>query len=375
MLELADELLDWHNSGQRFAVATVIATFSSAPRSTGAAMAVSETGEVLGSISGGCLEAAVVALAETALATGQPVRERFGVGDEDGFAIGLTCGGTIDVFVAPVKPSMVQALRYAQTSARESLPTVVATFVDGPGAGRYFSLHEGSLVGTTKHHSHEREIVATLTDALESGGRGLVQVSQPNAAPAMLFVEALRPRPRMIIFGAVDFTRALSHLAKLLGFDVTVCDARAVFATKERFPHADRVVVDWPHRFLSSEAADLDERTVVCVMTHNPRFDIPLLQLALTLPIAYVGAMGSRQVSADRAEQLRALGVSESQLTRLRAPIGLDIGGTTPMEAAVSVVAEIIATRERRSAQPLMSSHGRIHSDQHTTGLLQRASL
>ena len=175
-----------------------------------------------------------------------------------------------------------------------------------------------------------------------------------------VFVASYAPRPRMIVFGAIDFASAVARIGSFLGYRVTVCDARPIFATRQRFPDADEVIVDWPHRYLAG--TEVDERTVICLLTHDPKFDVPLLELALRMPLAYVGAMGSRRTHDDRLQRLRELGLTEAELARLRAPIGLDIGARTPEETAVSVAAEIIAARWGGSGQPLRSVDGPIHA-------------
>jgi xanthine dehydrogenase accessory factor len=175
-----------------------------------------------------------------------------------------------------------------------------------------------------------------------------------------VFVWAFAPRPRLLVFGAIDFAAAVARVGSFLGYRVTVCDARPVFATPKRFPDADEVIVEWPHRYLAS--TEVDERTVICLLTHDPKFDVPLLELALRMPLAYVGAMGSRRTNDDRLQRLRELGLTEAELARLHAPIGLDIGARTPEETAVSVAAEIIAARWGGSGQPLRSADGPIHA-------------
>jgi xanthine dehydrogenase accessory factor len=175
-----------------------------------------------------------------------------------------------------------------------------------------------------------------------------------------VFVASYAPRPRMIVFGAIDFASAVARIGSFLGYRVTVCDARPIFATRQRFPDADEVVVEWPHRYLAG--TEVDERTVICLLTHDPKFDVPLLELALRMPLAYVGAMGSRRTNDDRLRRLRELGLTETELARLRAPIGLDIGARTPEETAVSVAAEIIAARWGGSGLPLRSADGPIHA-------------
>jgi xanthine dehydrogenase accessory factor len=174
-----------------------------------------------------------------------------------------------------------------------------------------------------------------------------------------VFVASYAPKPRMIVFGAIDFAAAVARIGSFLGYYVTVCDARATFATTKRFPDADDVVVDWPHRYLA--ATDVDERTVVCVLTHDPKFDVPLLEVALRLPLAYLGAMGSRRTHDDRTMRLKELGFTDSDLAKLHAPIGLDIGGRTPEETAVSIAAEIVASRWGGTGVALRSVDGPIH--------------
>ncbi len=176
-----------------------------------------------------------------------------------------------------------------------------------------------------------------------------------------VFIESFTPPPRMLVFGAIDYAAAVARIGSFLGYTVTVCDARKVFATPDRFPGADEVVVEWPHRYL--ERTPTDERTVVCVLTHDPKFDVPLLQVALTKPAAYIGAMGSRRTHADRLEQLRAAGVSEQALDRLRSPVGLDLGARTPEETAVSIAAEMIQRRWGGSGLPLGVTEGAIHAE------------
>ena len=176
-----------------------------------------------------------------------------------------------------------------------------------------------------------------------------------------VFVNAFAPPPRMLVFGAIDFAAAVARVGKFLGYHVTVCDARPVFATRARFPDADEVVVDWPHRFLAG--AEVDARTVICVLTHDPKFDVPVLEVALRTPAGYVGAMGSRRTHEDRLDRLRAIGLTEAELARLRSPIGLDLGARTPEETAVSIAAELIQLRWGGTGQALTSTDGRIHPE------------
>jgi xanthine dehydrogenase accessory factor len=200
---------------------------------------------------------------------------------------------------------------------------------------------------------------------LEGGTTGTIMVGKSDGegencgVPLRVFVESSVPAPRMLVFGAVDHAAALVRVGRLLGYRVTVCDARPVFATPERFPDADEIVVSWPDQYLARTS--VDRRTVICVLTHDPKFDVPVLAAALRLPVAFIGAMGSRRTCADRAERLRAAGVSEDELARLRAPIGLDLGAVTPEETALSIGAEVVASLRGGLGAPLSSVTGPIH--------------
>jgi len=176
-----------------------------------------------------------------------------------------------------------------------------------------------------------------------------------------VMVESFAPRPRMLVFGAIDFAAAVASIGRFLGFHVTVCDARARFATPARFPEADEVVVDWPHRYL--ETTQVDARTAICVLTHDPKFDVPVLEVALATAAGYIGVMGSRRTHDDRLERLRERGVDEAALERLRSPIGLDLGARTPQETAVSIAAELIMQRHGGSGHPLRDIDGPIHHE------------
>ncbi|OIK28226.1 XdhC family protein [Streptomyces malaysiense] len=370
MLDLAAELTRWLAEGREFAVATVVSVGGSAPRDPGAALAVDRAGTVIGSVSGGCVEGAVYDLCQEALESGRSVVERFGYSDEDAFAVGLTCGGVIDVLVtavgarAPARPVLAAALALAA----EGGPTALVRVARGPEdlLGRALLVrpdgaHEGTLGGPA---DLDRTAAAEASALLEAGRTGTVEISADGSrcpGGLTLLVESDVPPPRMIIFGAVDFAAALARAGKFLGHHVTVCDARPVFATSARFPDADEVVVDWPHRYLRRTATDA--RTVLCVLTHDAKFDVPLLKVALGMPLAFVGAMGSRRTHADRTRRLRAEGVSESRLARLRSPIGLDLGARTPEETALSIAAEIVAARRGGTGAPLTGGRAPIHRD------------
>ncbi|MCG8967660.1 XdhC/CoxI family protein [Streptomyces sp. CL12-4] len=370
MLDIAGELHRWIEEGREFAVATVVSVGGSAPRGPGAALAVDSEGTALGSVSGGCVEGAVYDLCTAALRDGETVRERFGYSDEDAFAVGLTCGGVIDVLITPVgsdSPSRA-VFRAALSAAVRDEPAALARVVRGPAGllGRALLVRaDGSYEGGLGGHPELDRTAVTETGALLDAGRtGTVGLSEDGShcpGGLTLLVESRVPPPRMIVFGAVDFAAALVRAGKFLGHHVTVCDARPVFATWARFPEADEVVVDWPHRYL--RGTPTDGRTVLCVLTHDAKFDVPLLTEALRMPVAYVGAMGSRRTHEDRERRLREAGLGEHELARLRSPIGLDLGARTPEETALSIAAEIVAARRGGTGLPLTGGAAPIHRD------------
>ncbi|MGW8741985.1 XdhC family protein [Streptomyces sp. NPDC055794] len=370
MLDIAAELNRWLDEGREFAVATVVSVGGSAPRGPGAALAVDSEGTAIGSVSGGCVEGAVYELCADALRSGETVRERFGYSDEDAFAVGLTCGGVIDMMVTPVgadAPSR-ELFRAALATAARGGTAALARVVQGPSdlLGRALLVHpdgtyDGGLGG---HPDLDRTAAAEARALLDSGRTGTVGLSEDGShcpGGLTLLVESSVPPPRMIVFGAIDFAAALVRAGKFLGYHVTVCDARPVFATQARFPAADEVVVDWPHRYLRSTSTDA--RTVLCVLTHDAKFDVPLLTEALRMPVAFVGAMGSRRTHRDRDRRLREAGLTERELSRLRSPIGLDLGARTPEETALSIAAEIVAARRGGTGEPLTGGATPIHRD------------
>ncbi|GAA2468680.1 MULTISPECIES: XdhC family protein [Actinomycetes] len=370
MLDLAEELNRWVGQGRDFAVATVVAVGGSAPRQPGAALAVDADGTAIGSVSGGCVEGAVYELCRQALKDGETVLERFGYSDEDAFAVGLTCGGVIDILVAPVRaedparPVIAATLAAAARGEAAALARIVAG-PDGLPGRALLVRPDGSYDGGYGAHPElDRTVAAEARALLDAGRTGTLETGARGArcgAPVTVLVESSVPPPRMIVFGAIDFAAALVRVGKFLGYHVTVCDARPVFATRTRFPEADEIVVEWPHTYL--ERTGTDGRTVLCVLTHDAKFDVPLLKVALRLPVAYVGAMGSRRTHLDRARRLREVGLTERELSRLRSPIGLDLGARTPEETALSIAAEIVATRHGGTGTTLTGGHTPIHHD------------
>ncbi|WP_051714330.1 XdhC family protein [Nocardia rhamnosiphila] len=351
MRDLAADLVRWHAEGVAYAVATVVAVRGSAPLPLGAAMAVDGAGAVRGSLSGGCVEGAVYELCAQVLATGEPARQTFGYSDSDAFAVGLTCGGELDVFV--------------QRIARPQYPVVEAALDPSRPVALVRDLATAALAAVTAE--------AVITDGgdwpdpvVEQARallhQGVSDLRTVGCGPVSreIFVAAFTTPPRMIVFGANIFAAALCRVGKLLGYHVTVCEGRAAFADRARLPEADEVVTDWPHRYLRATA--VDSRTVLCVLTHDPKFDIPVLVEALRQPVAYIGAMGSRRADAERRAHLRGAGVTEDRLARLRSPIGLQLGGRTPEETALAIGAEIVALCHGGSARSLSDTQRPIHT-------------
>lgn len=367
MRDVLDSILKWHGAGETFGLATVVNTFRSAPRQPGAAMAVSGEGEVVGSVSGGCVEGAVYDAAQQVMTSGQPALEKYGVSDDDAFSVGLTCGGIIHILVEQVNEQTFPELSEIAASVDSHRPVATATIIDGPGrrgARRVIWPDQvsGSLGSQRLDAAVDDDARGMLAQGL-TGERHYGAQGERRLDDLTVFVQSFAPPPRMLVFGAIDFAAAVARIGKFLGFHVTVCDARGVFATPKRFPEADDVVVRWPHRYLRDavDEAKVDERTAICVLTHDPKFDVPLLEVALRTDAGYIGAMGSRRTHDDRVARLREAGLTDEELARLRAPIGLDVGARTPEETAVSIAAELIQTRWGGSGKPLRQTAGRIH--------------
>ncbi|MEU5168097.1 XdhC family protein [Streptomyces mutomycini] len=365
----------WQGSGIRCVMATVVRTWGSAPHGPGASMLVTEDGRIVGSVSGGCVEAAVIAAAEEVFAGGPPVVERWGIGDEDAFAVGLTCGGTIEVLIREVTPEM--PLGRVSADLADGSPVALVTPLDGGGS---LAVGRGAVSGSLGGTAADRVAVLAAEGMLARGESGLVNAGEgaapdgerpgagsPAAGTACvpgreLLVQSFAPRPGLLIFGATEFARSLADFGAALGHRVTVCDARPAFADPGRFPGADEVVADRPDRWFRAHEDLIDPTTAVCVLTHDPRFDIPVLTRALRSAAGYVGAMGSRRTHEDRVARLRAAGTTEAQLAVLRSPIGLDLGGRGAAETALSVLAEIVAVRRGGSGLPLSAGTRPIHA-------------
>jgi xanthine dehydrogenase accessory factor len=324
--DVLETLERWAAEGTPVAIATVVGTERSAPRDPGAALAVSADGQVAGSVTGGCVEPAVYGEAREVLAGGAPRLKTYGIADEEAFEVGLPCGGTVQIFVDRLEPELVAPIADA---VREERPIALEMKLTGEDAGAK------RLVGPDDE--------GPAAELLARGETGIVDTPE-----GQIFVSSFAPRPNMYVFGAIDHAAALATVGRYLGFRVTVCDARSKFVTPERFPDVDELVIEWPDKFL--ENAPVDERTAVCVLTHDHKFDIPVLKVALRTPAGYIGAMGARRTNEERAERLRAEGVTDDEIARIHAPIGLKIGSRSPEEVAVAIAAQIVQVM--RSPKP-----------------------
>jgi xanthine dehydrogenase accessory factor len=331
MRDIVRQLREWQEQGKRYALATLVKVDRSAPKPAGAAMAVCEDGAVAGSVSGGCVESALHDEAMAVIENGIPRIVSYGITDAEGFDVGLACGGQLHLFLD--RPDLPGGLLEA---IERSKPVALATVISGDAAGRRAVAYGGDAAGAAG--ALERAAAEALlqrSTELKPGPDGDV------------FVQAFAPPADMYVFGAADFSAAVARIGKFLGFHVSVIDPRAVFATKERFPDADEVVVEWPDRFLAK--APIGPSTAICILTHDPKFDIPALLHAVKTDAGYIGAMGAKRTNEERFRKLREAGCSEEQLARIHAPIGLDIGGKSPEETAVSIAAQIVAVRSGRA--------------------------
>jgi xanthine dehydrogenase accessory factor len=348
MRDVLPDIERWRARGDRIAVATVVATRKSAPRPVGSKLAISERGEMAGSVSGGCVENEVYGHACEILEGDRPKLLSYGISDDLALTVGLPCGGEIDVFVEAVPDELLD--RLGQIVERQER-AVVFTVVDGEPLGAQLLVTEaGERVGSGPDEALER-----FDEVLRGGRNTLIELD----SGATVFAEVYGPPPRLVVFGAVDTAEALCAAAKLIGWRTIVADARAKFATAERLPSADEIVVAWPEEALAQ--IEPDHQTAIVVLTHDEKFDVPALKGALASEAFYVGALGSRRNQEKRRERLLAEGVAEAELERVSGPAGLDIGADTPAETALSILAEILATRARREGGPLKTAKGRIH--------------
>jgi xanthine dehydrogenase accessory factor len=346
MNEILEDVDRWRSGGDRVALATVVATRRSAPRPPGAKLAVSSGGELAGSVSGGCVENDVYGAAQDVLGGGEPRLLTYGISEDLALEVGLPCGGEIDVFVEEADMELVDRLRRVIEDERRA---VLFTVVEGPGLGERWLAVDG------EHTDAPAELAGEVDGLLRSGRSAVLDFEDRK-----VFADVYEPPPRLVVIGAVDTAEALCAAAKQLGWRTIVADARGKFATPERIPSADELVVGWPDEVL--EQVRPDSATAVLVLTHEDRFDVPALRSALATEAFYVGALGSRRNQERRRERLLEAGVAEHDLERISGPSGLDIGAVTPAETAVSILAEILARRAGREGGPLETAKGRIHA-------------
>lgn len=374
MFEVLPEAVKHLRRGESVVLATVTEAHGSSPRDPGASMLILADGTVVGSVSGGCVEGAVYEIGQQVLADGVPVLEQFGYADADAFAVGLTCGGILTVFIQRIGPEDEACISGLADDIAAGRPASWVTVVRHPNAdwlGRHVVVRPESHEGSLGERFADHAVVNDVRGVLAAGDSRLMHFGDGGERMGNemeIFVSSFQPPARMLIFGAVDFAAALAQQCSILGYHVTVCDARGVFATKNRFPSADEVVVQWPHRYVEAEAqaGRIDRRAAVCVLTHDAKFDVPVLSAVFDLPDEirpfYIGVMGSRTTHEDRIRRLKEAGVTDDQLDLISSPIGLDLGGRTPQETAVSIAAEIIARRWGGEGRPLVEVDGPIHA-------------
>ncbi len=354
---------EWLRDGRRVVGATLVETIGSAPLDPGAQMLVDDRGNIEGSVTGGCVEAALVEEAQRILG-GKPAGiVTYGVSDDEAAGVGLMCGGTVRVFVHEHRDDRLEVLDAVAAARAADEPVALATLLDGERAGATMVIVNAGVFGGLG-------VTDLLDRSVERDGRGqldegISRIRRYGAGGEVMgsdlavYIQAFSTQPRMVIFGAIDFSAEMAKVAAEIGYRVTICDAREPFVTSPRFSRAAEVVVDWPDRYL--EGQELAERDVVLVFTHDPKFDEPALIEALATDAGYIGALGSRRTQERRIERLRDAGIDDASIARIHAPCGLDIGARTPPETVVSILAEVIAVRTGRSGESLRETSGPIH--------------
>ncbi len=356
MRDILPELDRWQDAGEEIALATLVDTHGPSPLPAGARFCCTRTGRMAGSVSGGCIENDVYERAMQVLDDGRAVVQRYGIDDGDAIAVGLSCGGEVDVLIERFEADPAWSAVRRAVAERRAAALCVALSPDRLRGRHLAVLEAGANTG-----SIDPALDAAVADAarglLADGGPCSVDVDS-GAGPVRVFVEAIAPPPRLFVVGATHSAIALTRMARELGFEVSVIDPRTPFATRERFPHADHLVLEWPDAAL--DAVDLDSRCHVLTLSHDMKFDVPALARALRSEVRYIGALGSRRTHARRLERLRELGFDERDFERIHTPIGLDIGARTPEEIALAILAEIVAVRRGRAGGPLRERPGRI---------------
>jgi xanthine dehydrogenase accessory factor len=347
--EVRDDIHRWLARGDRVALATVVATRRSAPRPIGAKLAISAGGELAGSVSGGCVENEVYEIAREVLVDGPPRLLSYGISDELALTVGLPCGGEIDVFVEEVRSPHIERLLQVVESGERA---IMLTVLEGPDAGAgVLVMEDGERVGDAPE-----EVAEQASQLIRDGRSRIVET-----ASRKVFADVYGPPPRLLIYGAVDTAEALSRAARDIGWQPIVADARARFATSERLPSAHEIVVAWPEEALAQ--VQPDHATAVVILTHDDKFDVPMIIGALETDAFYIGALGSRRNQERRRQRLLEAGVDEAAIDRVSGPCGLDIGAQTPAETALSILSEILAVRARREGGRLRRASTPIHAE------------
>ena len=338
MLDILKELDEWIHNGEEIALATVVSTWGSAPRPVGSRLAATRSGRFAGSVSGGCVEGAVIEASQEVLGTGKPQMVTFGVADEQAWEVGLACGGTIQVFLEPFT-----ALAPLYTALKELLdsrkPAVLVNLLAGPAEllnRKLLVSNTTSILGDLEMPSTQEQLLNLAHTHLRQRDSAIHQLGDDIS----LFIESILPPPRLIIIGAVHLTQALLPMAHAAGFDTVVVDPRGAFAAAERFQESDMLIKEWPQQALPE--LELNQHDYVVVLSHDPKLDDPALQISLGSNVRYIGALGSRKTHKDRLKRLKEAGLSTEQLARIHAPIGLPLGGSSTGEVAVSIIAEIL---------------------------------
>lgn len=354
MRDILPEIERWQQEGEQIALATVIRASGSAPRPAGGKLAVTPNGRMSGSVSGGCVEGAVYELALEVLKSGQPQVARYGISNELAWDVGLSCGGTIEVFVEPFQGGFRDANNGALRRAIDQEDEVaLATVVSGTAIGAKLLIYsDGRSSGSLGDQQLDDAVTDDALDSIPQGSAG-TSTYQTGDTEVDVFIESYLPPRRLVIVGAAHIAIPLVNFARELGYHTTVIDARALFATRERFPNADELIVAWPDEALAT--LPLGPQTDIVLLAHDPKFETPALDVALRSRAAYIGAIGSRKTSAERKDRLRQSGFSDEQIARLHGPVGLDIGAKSPAEIAISILAEIIAVRDVRVQRQIPS--------------------
>jgi xanthine dehydrogenase accessory factor len=344
MKDILIDLDRWHAAGESIALATVVQTWGSSPRRVGAKMALTASGQMCGSVSGGCVEGAVYETGLDVIKTGKPHLLHFGVANETAWEVGLACGGSIDVFVQRLDPDWYTVIHPMMHADRSS---VVVTVIRGSSEllGRQMIVKDdGQVIGSIGTGSN-REALTAAESAAHLGQSQRYTIT--TTEPIEIFLDVIAPSPEVIAVGGVHIAVALTQLAKVMGYRTTVIDPRGVFGTDARFPHIDRLIHAWPDEALAQ--INLSRLSAVVMLTHDPKLDDPALKIALPSAAFYVGALGSQVTQEQRRQRMLAAGISETDLAKLHGPIGIDLGGQTPEEIALAVMAEIVAVRNGRS--------------------------